>query len=138
MMDDSEFHIIKINQKKIHIQHKLPEIQANKLLGHASTASVQILGNTNDSRSQTRNRDGWDLVPPLMLSDVEDSDTDSDYQSDDGLDQSKTKPNRRRLKNGQLVRKYSPVMTAVMPAGDPKGAYRVYTRWSKWSKCSGK
>lgn len=20
----------------------------------------------------------------------------------------------------------------------PKGAYRVYTRWSKWSKCSGK
>lgn len=53
-----------------------------------------------------------------------------DYQSDQGLKRSKRK---RRI--GERIKKYGPI---VATAADPKGTFKVYSRWSKWSKCSAK
>lgn len=137
-MDDSEFHIIKINHKKMAQQR--PEIRGNKLDFARPALAVQIINDVDRNVSES---DGWvDVEPPTSLygsldnNELDDDnymEADSDYQADDGAGQGK-----RRYKNGggQTIKKYTPMV--AMAVADPKGAYRVYTRWSKWTKCSGK
>lgn len=152
--DDSELHIIKINHKKIVQQ---PETLGNKLNFARPVLAVQIIPddhNNNHSLMATNNEsDGSAALfgdPPILdnneLPDNNDDDdndnyTDADYQADDGSEATQGQwGNRRKYKNGQAIKKYTPMGATTTTAGaaDPKGAYRVYTRWSKWSKCSGK
>lgn len=155
--DDSELHIIKINHKKI-VQQQ-PETLANKLNFARPVLAVQIIADHNNSTSSMATMPESDGLASLFggplildnneLPDNDDDDnenyTDADYQADDGSDarQRQSSGNRRKYKNGQTIKKYTPLgavaaTTTTVGAADPKGAYRVYTRWSKWSKCSGK
>lgn len=142
-MNESEFQIIKIN-------HKKPEIQTNKLEFARPVVNLiqietpaPILDHLSSSSSTRNESDTWDPEGPLLGilinskldPDLEDFDeySDNDYPMMD-VD-SKLIHVRRKYKNGP-TRKY-PALNNVV--ADPTGqSYRVYTRWSKWSKCSGK
>lgn len=124
-MDDSQFHIIKINPKKIIRQ---PEIQGNKSEFARPVLALQVINDGNSSAIQES--DGSKAVSSnSIFGDYSDNFTDIDYQADDAFGEG-----RPRWKSGQTIKKYAPIVTAV----DPKAAFRVYSRWSKWSKCSAK
>lgn len=147
-MDDSEFHIIKINHKKRTADP--PEMRANNKLAHP-IRTVQIISGSSNKINNTKTlstfdeSDGWttslfgggdnnellegQTTTTTTTDDYEDNLTD--YQADD---ESRLMAKPAKHKNGQPIKKYAPIVTA-----DPKGTtYRVYGRWSKWSKCSAK
>ena len=140
--DESEFHIIRINHKK---QLRRPETRQNRLQVPRPALAVQIV-------SQNESADGWTTTttPPNAVfgpgnnnsvdggvegqladySDTEGDEEDAETGDVDG------RPSKGKFKNGHLMgKKYAPLVAAA----DPKGTgHRIYSRWSKWSKCSAK
>lgn len=137
-MDESELHIIRINRKK-----QQPEIRANQLDFVRPVRTVQIVTNNNNKNNNNKTimssvkneSEATSLLGDNVLlldnnNEVDEEEIDIDYQADDGSESRPTA--KRKNKNGQQpIKKYVPI------SADPKGA-RVYGRWSKWSKCSGK
>lgn len=159
---ESEFQIIKINHKKA---PSSPETRANKFdFARPVTTAIQIIETTirppiiNGSSSSAAAAaidggiDGFDAEPTfpslfgaMTLDNGNNDESDNDYadNNDDYPTTGIVHFHRRKYKNGPMMsKKYAPmnnfVTNAATAESSPKGAYRVYTRWSKWSKCSGK